>query len=142
MPEPEPKPMAEKPPPERPVMSQDQLADEKRAGRVAGIGTIVAAVTFAIGQILYQKANKGAPSTSKQAADALRFAHAHADSIASSQLVQGTGLVLMVFATTYLYRATKARWPQQNRIVLITGLIGPLALGIGTFAIAAATRNV
>jgi uncharacterized protein DUF4386 len=115
-------------------VSPDQIAEERRRGRLAGLAAIVAALAFGAGELWSQSINSDAPSGNRPAG--LRFIDRHAGELIAASLLRAAALALLVAATVHLYRAIKARKPDEPGVVLVMGVYGPLAWAAGTVAVA------
>jgi hypothetical protein len=114
-------------------MSPEQIADERRRGRVAAACALTAAGLFIAAGIWGQSLSNDAPQRNGPAL--LRFFDRHTTDLVGSAVLRGVGLLLLLGVTLHLYRATKARRPKEPQVVLVMGLYGPLAAGIGTIAV-------
>lgn len=115
-------------------MSPDQIAEERRRGRLAGVAAIVTALVFAAGELWSQSINSDAPKGNRPAG--LRFLDRHSGDLIAASALRALGLALLVAATVHLYRAVKARKPDESSVVLVTGVYGPLAWAVGTVVVA------
>jgi hypothetical protein len=114
------------------AMSASEIAAERRRGRLAGVAAIAAGLLFSIGLLWSQFVINDRPENNAPAQ--LRFFDRHAGELLSASAIRSLGLLLLVFVALHLYKATKARNPQQNPVVAVIGVFGPLAAAIGTFA--------
>jgi hypothetical protein len=110
-------------------MTPDEIAEERRRGRLAGAAAIAGGVLFAAGSIWSQAATADIPENDKPAE--LRFFDRHASALIGSSVLRSVAVLLLIAATVHLYRATKRRKPDLNPVVLVVGVFGPLALAIG-----------
>ena len=117
-------------------MSADRLDRERRFGRVAGVAGIVSAIALYAGGIWSQTLYSDAPDNNDPAK--LRYLDRHSGEILTSSLIQGFGMVLLAVVAFHLYRATRARKPDEPVVVAVMGLYGPIALGVVTVARAVA----
>lgn len=117
-------------------MSPDQIAEERRRGRSAGVAAIVSALLLGGAEIWSQSINGDAPAGNGPAA--LRFLDKHRTDLIAAAMLRALGLVLLVIVAVHLYRALKARRPDEPRVVLVTAIYGPLAWAIGTVAVSIA----
>jgi hypothetical protein len=113
-------------------MTPAELEAERRRGRYAGVAAIVAGILFPAGLFWTQVASRHRPTGNSPAE--LRFFHRHAAELVASSVLRSIALLLLTVVTVHLYRATKARKPDLNRVVLVVGVFGPLALAIGGLA--------
>jgi hypothetical protein len=116
-------------------VTDEQLAAERSRGRIAGVASILAALTFAVGVYWYQVVARDQPDQNK--ADSLRYFHAHDFDLLASSLVQALGLLLICIPAYHLFRAAADRNPEQASVVRVTGLLGPIA-----FAAALCVRSI
>jgi hypothetical protein len=112
-------------------MSPEQLAHERRRGRFAAAGAIASALTFAGGGLWYQSVNADSPDGDNESA-VLRYFELHADEYLASSILQAVGMLLLIAVTAHLYRATKARRPEEPGVVLVMGVYGPLGFALST----------
>ena len=117
-------------------MSPDQIAEERRRGRTAGVAAIGSALLLGGAEIWSQSINGDAPAGNGPAA--LRFFDNHRTELIAAAVLRALGLVLLVVVAVHLYRAIKARRPDEPRVVLVTAIYGPLAWAIGTVAVSIA----
>jgi Domain of unknown function (DUF4386) len=115
-------------------MSPEQIAEERRRGRLTGIAAMVAALAFGAGELWSQSINSDAPSGNRPAG--LRFLDRHSGELVAASVLRAMALVLLVAATVHLYRAIKARKPDEPSVVLVMGVYGPLAWAVGTVVVA------
>jgi hypothetical protein len=114
-------------------VSPDQIAEERRRGRLAGLAAIAAALVFAAGELWSQSINSDAPKGNRPAG--LRFLDRHAGELIAASALRALALLLLVAATVHLYRAIKARKADEPSVVLVMGIYGPLAWAIGTVVV-------
>jgi MFS family permease len=112
-------------------VTDEQLAAERRRGRFASVASIFAGLAFAGGAYWYQFATRDQPDENK--ADILRYFHAHDFDLLASSLLQGLGMILICFPAYHLYRAARDRNPEQANVVLVMGVLGPLAFATTLF---------
>lgn len=117
-------------------MSPDQIAEERRRGRIAGIAAVVSALLLAGSEIWSQSINADAPTGNSPGA--LRFLDKHQTDLIAAAVLRALGLALFVIAALHLYRALKARRPDEPAAVLVAGIYGPLAWAVGTLAVSIA----
>jgi hypothetical protein len=117
-------------------MSPEQIAAEHRRGRLAAIAALLSAALFAAAAIWSQSLSNDAPERNGPAL--LRFFDRHSGDLVGSSTVRGLALLLLLPVTLHLYRATKARRPDEPQVVLVMGIYGPIAAGVGTIAVGVA----
>ena len=100
---------------------------------------MIAAVMFAASAIWSQSLSNDAPERNGPAL--LRFFDRHTSELVGSSTLRGLALLLLVAVTIHLYRATKARRPEEPQVVLVMGLYGPVAAGIGTIVVGIALAS-
>jgi MFS family permease len=111
-------------------MSPEQIAEERRRGRLAGLAAIAAAVAFGVGGLWYQSINSDAPERNGPAL--LRFFDKHPGELIAASVLQAIGMLLVIAVTVHLYRATRARRPDEPTVVLVMGVYGPIAFALST----------
>jgi hypothetical protein len=114
-------------------MSPQQIADERRRGRRAAVAAVAAAALSVAAAIWSQSLSSDAPERNGPAL--LRFFDRHSGQLIGSSTLRGLALLLLLAVTLHLYRATKARRPEEPPVVLAMGVYGPIAAGIGTIAV-------
>ena len=114
-------------------MSPEQIADERRRGRLAAAAAVLAAALFAAAAVWAQSLSDDAPERNGPAL--LRYFDRHSGDLVGSSTLRGLGLLLLLGVTTHLWRATKARRPDEPQVVFVMGTYGPIAAGIGTIAV-------
>src|SRR2546426_10007458 len=117
-------------------MSPGQISEERRRGRLAGMAAIASAILLVAGEIWSQSINGEAPAGNGPAA--LRFLHRHGGALIGASVLRVVGLVLFVAVAVHLYRAIKARRPDEPSFVLVMAVYGPLAWAAGTLAVSIA----
>jgi hypothetical protein len=117
-------------------MSPQQIADERRRGRLAAISALASAALLVAAAVWSQSLSGDAPERNGPAL--LRFFDRHTGELIGSSTVRGLALLLLLPVTLHLYRATKARRPDEPPVVLVMALYGPIAAGIGTIAVGTA----
>jgi hypothetical protein len=122
-------------------MSPEQLAEERSRGRLAAIAAVVSGVAFVGGAIWYQTINADAPDGKNEDAGVLRYFDEHGGEYLGASILQAFGILLLVFVAVHLYRATKARNPDQQGVVLVMGILGPVAFA-GTTLVRAITYTI
>ena len=113
-------------------MTPEELSSERRRGRIAGAAAIASGLAFAAGATWYQVINADAPSGKNDDADVLRYFDRHSGEYLGASIVQVIGMLLLVVVAVHLYRAAKARNPDQSNLVLVTGVYGPIGFAIST----------
>jgi hypothetical protein len=114
-------------------MSPEQIADERRRGRVAAGAALISAALLAAAAIWSQSLSNDAPERNGPAL--LRFFDRHTTDLVGSSTVRGLALLLLLPVTVHLYRATKARRPEEPQVAFVMGVYGPIASGIGTIVV-------
>jgi hypothetical protein len=117
-------------------MSPDQLAQERRFGRLAAVAAVASGIALYAGGIWSQSIYSDAPDNNKPAE--LRYLDRHSGEILASAVVQALGMLLLTVVALHLYRATRARRPNEPVVVAVMGLYGPVALALVTVARAVA----
>ena len=112
-------------------MSPDQLEQERRFGRLAAAAAVVSAVSLYAGVLWAQLSYADAPDNKTAR---LRYFDQHAGEIVGSAAVQALGWLLLTVVAVYLYRAIRARRPDEPHVVLVVGVYGPVALAAVTLA--------
>jgi hypothetical protein len=112
------------------AMTPAEIAAERRRGRLAGIAAAAAALTFPAGVIWSGAVNSDRPEDNEPAK--LRFYDRHAGELVGSTALRSIGFLLLIAVAVHLYRATKARSPELGRLPLVLGVLGPLAVALGT----------
>jgi hypothetical protein len=113
-------------------MTSEALEQERRRGRLAGLAAIAAGLLFPAGLVWVQVVNSDQPEDDSAAQ--VRFFDSNSGQLVAASVVRTVALLLLVAVTLHLYRAMKARKPDLNRVVLVTGVLGPVALAIGGLA--------
>jgi hypothetical protein len=113
-------------------MSPAELSEERRRGRFAGFAAMVSGLAFVAGAIWYQAVNADAPDGNDQDAAILRYFDDHGSEYLSASILQAAGILLLVPVAVYLFRATKARNPDQQGFVQVVGVYGPVAFAAST----------
>lgn len=114
------------------AMSASEIGEERRHGRLAGVAAIAAGVLFPTGLVWSLTVNSDRPTDNDPAE--LRFAHDHAAQLVTSSLLRGLAALLIAVAAVHLYKATRARNPDVNRVVLVTAIAGPVGFAVGSVA--------
>jgi len=114
-------------------MSPEQIADERRRGRVAAAAAVAAAAMLTGAAIWSQSISNDAPERNGPAL--LRFFDRHTTELIGSSVLRGIGLILLLAVTLHLWSAMKARRPEEPQVVFVMGVYGPIAAGIGTIVV-------
>jgi hypothetical protein len=110
-------------------MSPDELARERRFGRIAAVAAVVSGLALYGGVLWAQLAYSDAPDNK---ADRLRYFDRHAGEILASAVIQSVGMLLLAVVALHLYRAVKARKPDESVWVLVAGIYGPFGMALIT----------
>lgn len=113
-------------------LSSSEIAEERRRGRLAGVAAVLAGLLFPAGLIWSQIINRDRPDDNAPAQ--LRYFDGHAIELVAASLLRAVALVLLMYVALYLYRATKARNPSLNPLVVVMAVFGPLALAAASLA--------
>jgi Domain of unknown function (DUF4386) len=113
------------------TMSQADLTEERRRGRIAGAATIAAGALIGAGIVWDGFANRDRPDGKDDDAERLRFFDDHSVELIAANGLRSAGFLLLAFTIVHLQRATKARNPELASVPLVIGLAGAIALGIG-----------
>ena len=116
-------------------MSPDELAQERRFGRFAAVAAVVSGIALYGGILWAQLAYSDAPDNK---ADRLRYFDRHAGEILASAAIQAVGMLLLAVVALHLYRAVKARKPDEPLVVAVMGVYGPVGMALITVAQAVA----
>src|SRR5206468_537591 len=81
-----------------------------------------------------QAINNDAPAGNGPSA--LRFVDKHSTDLIGAAVLRTIALVLLVLVAVHLYRAIKARRPDEPGVVLVMGVYGPIAWAVGTLGVA------
>jgi hypothetical protein len=114
-------------------MTPEQIADERRRGRLAAVAAVAAAVLFVGAGIWSQALSNDAPE--RNGPSLLRFFDRHTGELIGSSTLRGLGLLVLLGVTLHLWRALRARRPEEPQVVFVMGLYGPIAAGVGTIAV-------
>ena len=117
-------------------MSPDELARERRFGRIAAVAAVVSGIALYVRQPLVAVDLLGRPGQQEPAE--LRYFDRHAGEILASAVMQAVGMLLLAVVALHLYRAIKARRPEEPLVVAVMGVYGPVALALVTVARAVA----
>jgi hypothetical protein len=120
-------------------MSPDQLEQERRFGRIAAAAAVASAISLYAGVLWAQLSYADAPDNKPAR---LRYFDQHAGEILGSAAVQTLGWLLLTVVAVHLYRAIKARRPDEPVVVLVLGVYGPVALAAVTLARAVALTMI
>jgi len=113
-------------------MTPEQLSEERRRGLFAAAAAFVAGIAFVAGAIWYQAVNADAPDGDDEDAAVLRYFDDHGTEYLAASTLQAFGILLLAIVAVYLYRAAKARNPDQPALVLVVGVYGPAAFAAST----------
>lgn len=112
------------------TMPPDQLASERRFGRLAAVAAAVSALGLYVGGFWSQSVYSDAPDNDEPAE--LRYLDRHSGEIVGSAAVQAIGMLLLAVVALHLYRATRARRADTPAVVAVMGVYGPVALALVT----------
>jgi hypothetical protein len=113
-------------------VTPDQLSSEQRRGRIAAGAAFLSGVAFLGGAVWYQSINADAPDGKNNHAELLRYFDRHGSEYLASSILQAVGVLLLIVVAVHLYRAAKARNPDQQSVVLVMGVYGPFAFAAST----------
>ena len=113
-------------------MTPEQIAHERSRGRLAAVVAIVAAALFVAAGIW--SSSLGADVPERNGPAELRYFDRHHGELIASWTLRGLALLLLLAVTLHLTRALKARRPDEPQVVMVMGVFGPIAAGIGTIA--------
>ena len=113
-------------------MSPEQLSQERRRGVFAAVAAIVSGLAFVSGAIWYQAVNADAPDGDDEDAAVLRYFDSNGSEYLAASILQAFGIALLVVVAVHLYRAAKDRNPDQPALVLVVGVLGPVAFAVST----------
>ncbi len=113
-------------------MTPEQLSTERRRGRIAAAAAFVSGIAFVAGAIWYQAINSDAPDGKNEHAQLLRYFDRHGGEYLAASVLQALGVVLLIAVAVHLYRAARARNPDQQAVVLVMGVYGPFAFAAST----------
>jgi hypothetical protein len=120
------------------AMTDQELADERRRGRAAGIAAIAAAILLSAATVWSGVLNSDRPGEGK--ARQLRFFDDHAAELVAITALRAVAFLLVIFAILHLHRALSSR-TEVSSTALVVGVFGALALALGgvgqSFALAA-----
>jgi hypothetical protein len=111
-------------------MSPAELANERRFGRIAAAAAVLSGIALYVGGIWSQSLYADAPDNNEPAE--LRYLDRHAGEILGSAVVQMAGMLLLAVVALHLFRATRARRPEEPLVVAAMGIYGPVALALVT----------
>ena len=117
-------------------MSPDELARERRFGRIAAVAAVVSGIALYAGGFWSQSIYSDRPDNNKPAE--LRYLDRHSGELLGSAIVQAVGMLLLALVALHLYRATRARRPEEPFVVAVMAVYGPVALALVTVARAVA----
>jgi hypothetical protein len=120
-------------------MSPEQIADERRRGRLAAVCALLSAALLVAGGIWSQLLSDDAPERNGPAL--LRYFDRHPGKLIGSSTARGLGLLLLAGVTMHLWGAIRARRPEEPPVVRVMGIYGPLAAGLGTIALGLALAH-
>ena len=86
-------------------MSPDELAQERRFGRIAAVAAVVSGIALYGAASGRSRSYSDAPDNNKPAE--LRYLDRHAGEILASAVVQAVGMLLLAVVALHLYRAIK-----------------------------------
>jgi Domain of unknown function (DUF4386) len=112
-----------------PMLSQSEISDERRQGRMVAVATIAAGLLVGIGTFWSLIVNRDRPDGD---AESLRFYHDHSTALITASVLRAVGFLFLIATILYLHRATKARNPDLQSIPLMVGLFGAVAFALGT----------
>jgi hypothetical protein len=115
------------------AMSASEIAAERRRGRLAGVAAIAGGLLMTATLVWYLSINSDRPTDNDPAE--LRFGHHHAGELIAASLVHAVAALLIAVAAVHLYRATRARNPDLNRVVLVTAVAGAIGFALGPVAL-------
>src|SRR3990167_5625530 len=104
---------------EQPVMSEQQIADERRRGRFAGIAAFATVALIAAGGFWASKIDE---------VDRLAALDTQSGKLIGSSVIEALGLLLLMVPALHLYRATKARRPETTNLLGYAAAVGPITL--------------
>jgi MFS family permease len=113
-------------------MSPDELSQERRFGRLAAVAAVVAGIALYAGGFWSQSIYSDRPDNNKPAE--LRYLDRHSGELLGSAIVQAVGMLLLAVVALHLYRAIRARRPEEPVVVAVMGVYGPFALALVTVA--------
>jgi hypothetical protein len=113
------------------AMSRQEITDERRRGRVAGIAAIASAVLLSAATVWSGVINSDRPS--KGEARQLRFFDDHAGELIAITALRAVAFLLVILAIVHLHRALVAR-TETSSTALLVGVFGAVALAIGGLA--------
>jgi len=142
----------------QPVLSAPEREEEARRGRIAGFVTMAAALLIVVGLIWSSTVDRDdtggkpvilAPEPSaqqlskltekqrderkddKDQVEGMAYPDQHAITFVGSALLTGLAFMLFAFPAARLFRATRARNPQEPSLIHVVALYGPIAFGAG-----------
>jgi hypothetical protein len=111
------------------MLSQSEIAKERRQGRIVAAATIAAGLLVGVGTFWSLIENRDRPDGD---AESLRFYHDHSSVLITASVLRAVGFLALIATIVYLQRATKARKPDLPSVPLIVGLFGAAAFALGT----------
>ena len=112
-------------------MTPEQLAAERRRGRLAAAAAFGAGIAFAVGTVWYQAIDADRPDSDDDAA-VLGYFDRHGGEYLGASIFQVLGILLLAVVAVHLYRAARDRNPDQSPVVLVVGVYGPVAFAAST----------
>jgi hypothetical protein len=109
-------------------MSAKELTTERRRGRYTAAAAFTAAGLLMVGWLGALTVDR--PPSGNRA----RLLHfdKHAGELLPIYILRSLGLLLLFIVAIHLYRATKARKPELNRVVGVMGILGPPVYAVAT----------
>ena len=120
-------------------MSPAELEAERRRGRLAAAAAVVGAVSLYVAVLWSQSVYPDAPDNK---ADKLRYFDRHAGDILGAALVQSLAMLMLAVVAIHLYKATRARRPDEPAVVAVMGVYGPVVLALVTIVAAIAQVKI
>jgi hypothetical protein len=93
---------------------------------------MVSGIAFVAGAIWYQAVNSDAPTGDDEDAAILQYFERHGSEYLAASVLQAAGILLLVVVAVHLFRAAKARNPDQQGFVRVIGVYGPAAFAAST----------
>lgn len=122
-------------------LSQAELTEERRRGRIAGAATIGAAILIAVGLVWDALVNRDRPDGKNDDAESLQYVNDHSGELIAANGIRSLGFLLLALTVVHLHRATRARNPEVASVPLVIGLFGAITLGLGFIGHALALSN-
>jgi hypothetical protein len=120
-------------------VSPAELETERRRGRLAAVAAVVGAVSLYVSVAWSQSVYPDAPDNK---ADKLRYFDRHASDIIGAAAVQTLAMLMLAVVALHLYRATRARRPDEPLVVAVMGVYGPVLLALVTIVAAVAQVKI